>query len=97
MGTWTQTQAEPSGDDGDRSRTLGPLGTHAARMAIALALAVGAFLLFPLAPAVELPLYEVGAVAPENVIAPFAFRVPKSDAALSGERDAAGRSASCRR
>jgi hypothetical protein len=89
VGTWSQTQAEPSGDDGDRSRTLGTLGTHGARLAIGLALAVGAFLLFPLAPAVELPLYEVGAVAPENVIAPFAFRVPKSDAALGGERDAA--------
>ncbi|AHG90891.1 metal dependent phosphohydrolase [Gemmatirosa kalamazoonensis] len=89
MGTWGQ--AEPSGDDGGRSRTLGTLGAHGARLAIALALAIGAFLLFPLAPAVELPLYEVGAVAPENVIAPFAFRVPKTDAQLQGERDAARR------
>jgi len=86
VGTWGQ--AEPSGDDGGRSRAL---GTHGARLSIALALAAGAYLLFPLAPAVELPLYEVGSVAPENVIAPFAFRVPKPDVALQREREATRR------
>jgi len=56
---------------------------------LALALAVFTYLLFPASPAVDFPVYEVGSVASDNVIAPFAFSVPKSDAELSKERDAA--------
>ena len=56
---------------------------------MALALAVFTYLLFPASPAVDFPVYEVGSVASDNVIAPFAFSVPKSDAELSKERDAA--------
>jgi hypothetical protein len=65
--------------------------THGARLLIAVAVAVATYLLFPSAPAVELPMYEVGSVAPENVIAPFAFRVPKPAAELQAERAAAAR------
>ncbi|MDQ3699278.1 MAG: HDIG domain-containing protein [Gemmatimonadota bacterium] len=50
-------------------------------------LAVATYLLFPAAPAVDVPIYEVGAVASENVIAPFAFAVRKTDAELAKERD----------
>lgn len=57
------------------------------RFGIAAALAVLTFLLFPASPAVNFPLLEVGAVATENVIAPFAFDVPKSSAELEAERN----------
>jgi putative nucleotidyltransferase with HDIG domain len=60
---------------------------QAARIALVVALAVTTYILFPSAPAVETPLFEVGAVASENVIAPFAFRVRKSPADLAKERD----------
>lgn len=36
----------------------------------------------------DLPIYEVGSVASDNVIAPFAFRVLKTDAEVEAERDA---------
>jgi putative nucleotidyltransferase with HDIG domain len=60
---------------------------QAVRVALLVALAVVTYALFPSAPAVETPLFEVGAVASENVIAPFAFRVRKSPADLAKERD----------
>ncbi len=78
-------------DEPPRSSGAARVRFHGARLLVGLALAVAAFLLFPLAPAVELPLYEVGSVAPENVIAPFAFRVPKNERERQGERDAAMR------
>ena len=62
---------------------------HGARLALALALAVFTYLLFPASPAVDFPVYEVGSVASDNVIAPFAFSVPKTEAELTKERDAA--------
>src|SRR5918911_2767298 len=62
---------------------------HGPRIALALGLAVFTYLLFPASPAVDFPVYEVGSVASDNVIAPFAFSVPKSDAELAKERDAA--------
>src|SRR5213595_1296118 len=62
---------------------------HGVRIAIALALAVFTYVLFPASPAVDFPVYEVGSVASDNVIAPFAFSVPKTEAELSKERDAA--------
>lgn len=68
-----------------------PLGefsprTHLLRLAVALAVALITYLLFPAAPAVNFPVLEVGAVATENVIAPFAFDVPKSSSELEAER-----------
>src|SRR3982750_868532 len=62
---------------------------HGPRIALALGLAVFTYLLFPASPAVDFPVYEVGSVASDNVIAPFAFSVPKTEAELSKERDAA--------
>src|SRR5881227_1500884 len=62
---------------------------HGPRVALALALAVFTYLLFPASPAVDFPVYEVGSVASDNVIAPFAFSVPKTEAELTKERDAA--------
>ena len=62
---------------------------HGARFALALGLAIFTYLLFPASPAVDFPVYEVGSVASDNVIAPFAFSVPKTDAELTKERDAA--------
>ena len=65
------------------------LGFHGKRLALALGLAVFTYLLFPASPVVDFPVYEVGSVASDNVIAPFAFSVPKSEAELTKERDAA--------
>jgi hypothetical protein len=62
---------------------------HGYRAAVAFALALLTYLLFPAAPAAEFPLLEVGTVATEDVIAPFAFRVPKSPDELERERAAA--------
>ena len=59
---------------------------HGVRLAIALALAALTYALFPASPAVEFPVLEIGAVAADNVIAPFAFDVPKSAEELRAER-----------
>src|SRR4051812_29290316 len=61
---------------------------HAARLGLGVALAVLTFILFPASPAIDFPIYEVGSVASDNVIAPFAFRVLKSDGELNDERAA---------
>ena len=66
---------------------------HGSRLALALALAVLAHLLFPSSPASDVPLYEVGSVAADNVIAPFAFGVKKDVVELRRERDEMARSA----
>ena len=50
-------------------------------------------MLFPSTPAADVPLYEVGSVAAENVIAPFAFAVRKDPDELRRERDELARSA----
>lgn len=66
-------------------------GGHGLRLLVALFIAVVTFLLFPATPAVTFPVLEVGAVAPENVIAPFTFDVPKSNTELEEERRALAR------
>src|ERR1051326_4497841 len=68
-------------------------GFHGKRIALALGLAIFTYLLFPASPAVDFPVYEVGSVAADNVIAPFAFRVLKSDADLAKERESMARAA----
>ena len=72
--------------DGLPSRSS--FGFHAARIGLGVALAVITYLLFPASPAIDFPVYEVGSVASDNVISPFAFRVLKTDAELKAERDA---------
>jgi putative nucleotidyltransferase with HDIG domain len=69
------------------------LAYHGKRALLVIALAAFTYLLFPAAPAVDVPIYEVGAVAGENVIAPFAFDVRKSEAELAKEREELARSA----
>jgi putative nucleotidyltransferase with HDIG domain len=64
---------------------------HGARIALALVLAIVTHQLFPGSPAVDSPLYEVGSVAPENVIAPFAFNIPKDEKEVARERDDVGK------
>ncbi len=64
------------------------LSFHALRLGLALGLAILTYLLFPASPAIDFPVYEVGSVASDNVIAPFAFRVLKTPAELEQERDA---------
>ncbi|MGH7663485.1 MAG: HD family phosphohydrolase [Gemmatimonadaceae bacterium] len=59
---------------------------HAVRVGIALVLALITYAFFPASPAAEIPLYEVGSVASDNVIAPFAFKVRKPDDQLEQER-----------
>ena len=66
---------------------------HGGRVALALVLAIITYLLFPSSPAVDFPIYEVGSVASDNVIAPFAFRVLKTDDELETERNMLERSA----
>ena len=78
---------EPAGERG----TTGPRGgwqiLHSPRVALAVGLALLTFAVFPEAPATQIPIYEVGAVATDNVIAPFAYNVPKTDEELRRERD----------
>jgi putative nucleotidyltransferase with HDIG domain len=66
---------------------------HGPRLLLAVALALLTYALFPEAPATEVPIYEVGAVATDNVIAPYAFDVPKTEAELQKERDDMARAA----
>src|SRR5690348_14779130 len=80
-------RGEPSAEEPPPRRER--LGDHAKRFGLGLALAVFTYLLFPASPAVDFPVYEVGSVASDNVIAPFAFSVPKTDVELEKERDAA--------
>jgi len=65
---------------------------HGPRLLLGLALAILTYALFPEAPATQVPIYEVGAVAADNVIAPFAFTVPKTAAEIESERVDAERS-----
>ena len=85
------TPAVPPGkapvDAPDRSR----LTFHASRIGLAAALAVLTFALFPASPAIDFPIYEVGSVASDNVIAPFAFRVLKTPAELEAEQGGVAR------
>jgi len=81
-------------EQGERGSTEPPmrrawLRFHGVRIAMALGLAIFTYLLFPASPAVDFPVYEVGSVASDNVIAPFAFSVPKTEQELTKERDAA--------
>jgi putative nucleotidyltransferase with HDIG domain len=64
------------------------LSFHAPRVGLGVALALLTYGLFRTAPAVDLPIYEVGSVAVDNVIAPFAFRVLKTKDELEKERTA---------
>ena len=66
---------------------------HAPRVALLLVVALLTYVLFPSSAAVDSPIFEVGSVATQNVIAPFAFTVRKSDADLRDERDQLARSA----
>ncbi|HVH17239.1 MAG TPA: hypothetical protein VNF72_02960, partial [Myxococcota bacterium] len=84
MGLW----APPERDEEDGSRRAA-LRTHGARLLLALVLAIATYLLFPAAPATEPTSYTATSVAPENVIAPYAFRVPKAEPELAAEREAA--------
>jgi putative nucleotidyltransferase with HDIG domain len=59
---------------------------HGPRLGLGLALALLTYALFPEAPATQIPIYEVGAVAADNVIAPFAFSVPKTASEVESER-----------
>lgn len=63
------------------------------RIGLALGLALATHFLFPATPAADVPLYEVGSVAVENVIAPFAFVVRKDPDELRREREELARSA----
>lgn len=75
----------------DLSSTSSTVSFHVVRVALGVALAVLTYLLFPASPAIDFPVYEVGSVASDNVIAPFAFRVLKTDAELKAEREAVER------
>jgi hypothetical protein len=69
------------------------LGYHAWRALFIVGLAIATYVLFPASPAVDVPIFEVGGVANQDVIAPFAFTVRKSDAELAKEREELARSA----
>lgn len=91
MGLWGLPPA-PDGALGRADGAAGWLRLHGPRALVALALALFTFALFPSVPASDTPVYDVGSVAPEDVVAPFAFRVPKTRAELSSERAEAARS-----
>src|SRR5215510_11479324 len=81
--TGTFVRASPAED-----RPGSAIAFHGARITLAVAVAVLTYMLFPASPAIDFPVYEVGSVASDNVISPFAFRVLKTDAELKAERDA---------
>jgi putative nucleotidyltransferase with HDIG domain len=56
------------------------------RVGLGVVLAILTYLLFPASPAIDLPVYEIGSVATDNVIAPVAFRVLKTDKELAAEQ-----------
>jgi membrane-associated HD superfamily phosphohydrolase len=60
---------------------------HGVRALIALGVAAVTYAVFPASPAVDSPVLEVGSVAPENVIAPFSYTVPKSPQELEKEQN----------
>ena len=70
-----------------------PLGYHVKRALFVVGLAIATYVLFPVSPAVDVPIFEVGGVANQDVIAPFAFTVRKSEAELAKEREELARSA----
>ncbi len=76
-----------AGRDNTAPKRWDRVAHHGIRVAILLALAIATYALFPASPAVESRIFEVGAVATENVIAPFAFTVRKSPAELARERE----------
>jgi putative nucleotidyltransferase with HDIG domain len=78
-------------DEGERTRGE-MLRHHGARALLALGLAAFTYVLFPAAPAAESTVLEVGSVAPDNVIAPFDFTVPKSADELEREQEDIARS-----
>lgn len=69
------------------------LGAHGPRLLLGIGLAVLTYALFPESPATQIPIYEVGAVATDNVIAPFAYEVPKTEQELQREREDVARAA----
>jgi putative nucleotidyltransferase with HDIG domain len=91
MGARAQSERPSAADEPPRGGSR--LAYHGARAGLLVALAVVTYVLFPNAPAVDWPIFEVGSVATQNVIAPFAFTVPKSEAELAKERDELARSA----
>ena len=84
--------AEPTAvvPTGPRRLLIGP---HGPRLLLGIGLAVLTYALFPEAPATQIPIYEVGAVATDNVIAPFAYEVPKTEQELQREREDVARAA----
>lgn len=59
---------------------------HGARAALLVLLAAVTYLLFPVTPVADLPLYTVGEIADEDIIARVDFTVMKSDAELARDQ-----------
>ncbi len=85
------TGDEPPRVSGEPSQSPETPVRQRPRIALVVILTLLTYALFPAVPAANYPVYEVGSVASDNVIAPFAFRVMKSDAELQRERDAMAR------
>src|SRR5687767_5857091 len=75
------------GDADDGPARESPSRFHGLRALTALGVAAVTYLVFPASPAVDSPVLEVGSVAPENVIAPFAYTVLKPPDELRSEQD----------
>ncbi len=84
-------RVEPDQSNGDPPPRTGEVVRQRPRVLLAVALTLLTYVLFPAVPATNFPIYEVGSVASDNVIAPFAFRVLKDSAELSREREALAR------
>jgi cyclic-di-AMP phosphodiesterase PgpH len=84
---WTTTEGADRGEERHR-----PWRVHGTRSGVALVVAIVTFGLFPASPAVDYPLLEIGSVAPDNVIAPVAYTVPKTEEELARERQNVARS-----
>jgi len=82
---------EPDRSGNEPSPRTGEVVRQGPRVALAVALTLLTYALFPAVPAANFPIYEVGSVASDNVIAPFSFRVLKDSAELSRQQEALAR------
>jgi cyclic-di-AMP phosphodiesterase PgpH len=64
------------------------VGYHGSRWGLLVALALLTYLLYPVARTFDTPVLDVGQVSSVDVVAPFALRVPKSQAEITREADA---------
>jgi putative nucleotidyltransferase with HDIG domain len=78
---------EPARDDASVRPVRGAFSRHAPGLLLAIGLAICTVLLLPPGEGFRTPVYDIGSVADETVIAPFAFQVPRPAVDVARERE----------